>query len=336
MATDRKRVALLVGGDSSERAVSFESGRAMANALAEEKYALTAFDIANPSTREQIPGTIHACVPVEWNQLTTMLSGGGFDVVLPALHGGWGEDGTLQSLLDVAGIPYVGSGARASVIGIDKQVCKAVMRDWGVASPRGCIVQTIEECDFVLQEIDGPFVVKPNAGGSSVGTTLLRERKRDGFADDLRNAVQMALEDNSGGALVEELIEGVEITAAVLGQGSSAQVLPLLEIVPQRGGGFFDYEAKYTQGGAQHIIPPRLPEAVIATISDWALRTHRALECRGVSRSDFIVTSEGKPHFLEINTLPGMTEMSLVPDCARAAGINFENLLQFLIEQALQ
>ena len=331
---------MLVGGDSSERPVSFETGKAMANALSPEKFAVTVFDVASPETLEKVTTDEaqglgakprHACVPVEWNQLTTTLYTSGFDIVLPALHGGWGEDGTLQALLDVAGIPYVGSGARASVIGIDKQVCKAVMREHGVKSPRGRVARNLEEAEAIFAEISGPVVIKPNSGGSSVGVTLIRDR--NGAAETLRAAVQSAFTDG-GQALIEELIEGAEVTAAVLGAGAEARVLPLLEIVPASVDGFFDYQSKYTVGGAQHIIPPRFPEETLETIRNYALIVHRIAGARGVSRSDYIVTNSGEAYFLEINTLPGMTELSLVPDCARAAGIEFAELLELLITAA--
>lgn len=318
----------------------------MANALPAERYAVTVFDVAGQETRESSATAAgdglgsrprHACLPVEWKQLTTTLYTSGFDVVLPALHGGWGEDGTLQALLDVAGIPYVGSGPRASVIAMDKQSCKAVMKDQGLKVPPGRVINDIGELDEIAPAFKKGCVVKPNGGGSSVGVSILRPAA-DGSSEELLTALHAAIDDalaDGSGALIEELVEGTEVTAAVLGTGDKAQVLPLLEIVPQRGGGFFDYEAKYTQGGAQHIIPPRLPQPVLDQIAEQARKVHQTLNCRGVSRSDFIVTEDHTPYFLEINTLPGMTEMSLVPDCARAAGISFSELLEKLIDQAL-
>jgi D-alanine-D-alanine ligase len=134
---------------------------------------------------------------------------------------------------------------------------------------------------------------------------------------------------------VEEFVEGTEVTAAVFGEGRAARVLPLLEIVPHSAGGFYDYEAKYTPGGSQHLTPPRLPADVLDRVTDYALRAHRTLGCRGVARSDYIVTADGTPYFLELNTLPGMTEMSLVPDAARAAGIEFSRLIETLILEAM-
>ncbi|RYD83457.1 MAG: ATP-grasp domain-containing protein [Sphingomonadales bacterium] len=183
-----------------------------------------------------------------------------------------------------------------------------------------------------LDEVDIPFplVVKPAAGGSSVGTSILET----GDDSSLRAAVAKALLDGSG-ALIEEFIAGVEVSCAVLGEGEKAKALPVIEIVPEKGGGFYDYEAKYSSGGSSHLIPPRLPEEVQRDIQLLALKAHRALGARGVTRSDFIITPEGKAVYLETNTTPGMTETSLVPDAARAVGIEFPQLIEKLLEMAL-
>ncbi|MBV9468359.1 MAG: D-alanine--D-alanine ligase [Abitibacteriaceae bacterium] len=326
------KVAVLLGGDSSEREISFKTGRAMAAALSPARFDVTLFDVASPSTQEKEAlfgtGQNAAATPLTWDQVPNTLRTGQFDVALPALHSGWGEDGTLQAALELAGIPYAGSPPRASMIAIDKQICKAVMHDVGIPVPRGGTINHPGD----QAPWDGPCVIKPNAGGSSVGVTILRN-PRD--AAGWQRGVCAALSDGSS-ALVEEMIEGVEVTAGVLGQGPTARVLPLIEIVPQSAGGFYDYEAKYALGGSQHLIPPRLPQEVLARLSDYALRAHRVLGCRGVSRSDFIVNTDGTPYFLEINTLPGMTETSLVPDAARAAGISFDSLVETLVREALQ
>ena len=339
---EKIRVAVLLGGDSSEREVSFRSGVAMAQALSPEKYSVTLFDVATPETRATAESTRalalgdkprHACLPVEWNQLTTTLYTMPFDAVLPATHGGWGEDGTLQSLLDVAGIPYAGSTAHACAIAINKQVCKAFLKDLGIAVPRGVLVSSLDELDEAANEwINGtPVVVKPNEGGSSVAVTILREP--DSAA--LRAAVETALSDGSS-ALIEEFIAGTEITCATYGEGASTQALPLIEIVPQDSSAFYDYEAKYADGGSQHLIPPRISDDASTQAAQAAIRAHRALGCRGVARSDFIVGENNTPYFLEINTIPGMTQTSLVPDAARAAGIGFEKLVESLIEDAMK
>lgn len=323
-----------MGGDSSERSVSFSSGRAVADALDAEKYIVTCFDVSNMGHRGDVSRSDamgrrprHAIFPVAWDHLATALYTNGFSVIFPLLHGGRGEDGTLQTLLDVADLRYVGSPARACAIAIDKPLCKAYLRDFGIDSPRGAFVSGVDELERV--EIGFPCVVKPASGGSSVGTSILMT----GDAQSLKSAVAKALLDGSG-ALIEEFVEGVEVTCAVWGEGEGAQALPVIEIVPQKGGGFYDFEAKYASGGSQHLIPPRLSEEIQREIAELALRAHQVLGCRGVTRSDFIVTSAGKPLYLETNTTPGMTETSLVPDAARAAGLEFGDLVAKLLEMA--
>ena len=319
-----------MGGDSSERAVSFSSGRAVADALQSAGYAVTCFDVSNQGYRGDISRADamgrrprHAIFPLAWDHLVTALYTNGFNAIFPVLHGGRGEDGTLQTLLEVGDLPFVGSRARACAIAIDKPLAKAYLRDFGVQSPRGQFVADVEELDG---SIAVPCAVKPASGGSSVGTSILQA----GEPSELRRAVARALTDGSG-ALVEELIEGTEVTCAVMGEGEAARALPVIEIVPQKGGGFYDFEAKYSAGGSEHLIPPRLSDEVQRQIAEQSLRVHRALNCRGVTRCDWICNDAGL-WFLEINTTPGMTETSLVPDAARAAAIEFSDLVAQLVK----
>ena len=338
----RLKVALLTGGDSSERAVCFATASSVANALDASRFDVTIFDVSLPQTRAFDPyggdralGTRprHVIVGVDWNTLITQLYTTGFDVVFPALHGGRGEDGTLQALLEIAGVPYVGSGTHACAIAIDKQVCKAFMSGYEIAVPHGRIFWNWEQWQREGAEWrDKPCVVKPNAGGSSVATTIFSQAPTE---DEMKNALQAAFDDGSG-ALVEELVTGTEVTCAVLGAGENARALPIIEIVPKSDSSFYDYAAKYHSGGSQHLIPPRLDVQVLAEIEKCALRAHRALGCRGVARSDYIVRDDGTSVFLEINTLPGMTSTSLVPDAARAAGVEFPQLLERLLQAALE
>ncbi len=330
MQNQQQTVAVLMGGDSSERAVSFSSGRAVADALADAGYGVTCFDVSNQGYRGDISRADamgrrprHAIFPLAWDHLVTALYTNGFNAIFPVLHGGRGEDGTLQTLLEVADLPYVGSPARACAIAIDKPLAKAYLREMGIQSPRGVYLSDVEELDDSIQI---PCAIKPASGGSSVGTTILKS----GDDADLRNAIARALTDGSG-ALIEELIEGTEVTCAVMGEGENARALPVIEIVPQKGGGFYDFEAKYSAGGSEHLIPPRLSEEIQEQIKQHSLKVHRALHCRGVTRCDWIC-NDGGPWFLEINTTPGMTETSLVPDAARAQGIEFAQLVGDLIK----
>ena len=319
-----------MGGDSSERAVSFSSGRAVADALADAGYTVTCFDVSNQGYRGDISRADamgrrprHAIFPLAWDHLVTALYTNGFSAIFPVLHGGRGEDGTLQTLLEVGELPFVGSPARACAIAIDKPLAKAYLRDFGIASPRGIYVADVDE---LSDEISIPCAIKPASGGSSVGTTILKT----GSQGDLRAAVARALTDGSG-ALIEELIEGTEVTCAVMGEGENARALPVIEIVPQKGGGFYDFEAKYSAGGSQHLIPPRLSDEIGAQIQEQSEKVHRVLGCRGVTRCDWICNDDGL-WFLEINTTPGMTETSLVPDAARAAGLEFTQLVGDLVK----
>ena len=330
MQNQQQTVAVLMGGASSERPVSFSSGRAVADALANAGYSVTCFDVSNQGYRGDISRADamgrrprHAIFPLAWDHLVTALYTNGFSAIFPVLHGGRGEDGTLQTLLEVGNLPYVGSGARACAIAIDKPLAKAYLREFGIQSPRGHFVLDVEELG---DSIPIPCAIKPASGGSSVGTSILKT----GAPDDLRGAVARALTDGSG-ALIEELIEGTEVTCAVMGAGDAATALPVIEIVPQKGGGFYDFEAKYSAGGSQHLIPPRLSEEVQNQIQEQSLKVHRALDCRGVTRCDWICNDAGL-WFLEINTTPGMTETSLVPDAARAAGIEFSQLVADLVK----
>lgn len=333
-------VAVLMGGDSSERSVSFSSGRAVADAFDPARFSVTCFDVSSfgsrgDTSRADAMGRKprHAIFPVAWDHLTTALYTNGFDLVFPTLHGGRGEDGTLQTLLEIADLRFVGSPARACAIAIDKPLCKAFLREWGVMSPTGHFFASVEELDENAEFSNADFrpcVVKPAGGGSSVGVSILPTGNRE----SVKNAVAKALADGSG-ALVEEFVEGVEVTCAVMGEGARARALPVIEIVPQKGEGFYDFEAKYLVGGSEHLIPPRLSDAVQSEIQRLSQVAHRALGCRGVSRSDFLVSHERGVFYLETNTTPGMTETSLVPDAARAVGLAFGELVEKLAFGAL-
>lgn len=326
-------VAVLLGGDSSERGVSLRSGQAVAQAFDRERFRVTCFDLndsgsiaslARPSALGQHP--LLPVFPLAWKDLIVSLYTNGFDLVFPVLHGGRGEDGTLQHLLEVVGLPFVGSPARACSVAIDKPLTKAYLGTLGLPSPRGWFVGSLEE--LAAQDIAFPCVVKPAGGGSSVGVSILQS------AEGLANAVRASLADGSD-ALIEEWVPGVEVTCAVMGEGEGARALPSIEIVPKLGEGFYDFEAKYARGGSDHLIPPRISDGLQVEVAGMALRAHRALGCRGMTRSDFLVSDERGAVFLEINTSPGMTETSLVPDAARAAGLSFEALVEELAMDAL-
>jgi D-alanine-D-alanine ligase len=252
-------------------------------------------------------------------------------VAFLALHGRYGEDGTLQGLLDLLGIPYVGSGTLASALAMDKAMAKKVLAAEGLPVPAGTLVERVvfrrdpsgETRRAVAAAM--PAIVKPVAQGSSVGLSLV------GDASSMRPALEKALAHDAR-ALVEERLDGPEITVGVLGNRELA-ALPVVEIVPRDG--LFDYVSKYDPELTQEICPARIPEATARVAQDLAVRAHRALSCRGLSRTDMIVTSRG-PVVLEVNTLPGMTVNSLLPKAARVAGISFPELLDRLVRLALE
>ncbi len=326
-------VAVLLGGDSSERSVSLSSGRAVAEALDPARFAVTCFDVNDNTSIESVAlpsplGERPSCplFPLAWKDLIVALDANGFDVVFPVLHGGRGEDGTLQRLLEVAGLKYVGSPARACTIAIDKPLAKSYLSTFGLPSPRGFFVSSLEELG--QHDIPFPCVVKPAGGGSSVGVTILQS------SEGLQEAVGKSLADGSG-ALIEEFIPGIEVTCTVMGEGDNARALPAIEIVPKLGDGFYDFEAKYAKGGSDHLIPPRISDGLQVEVAGMALRAHQLLGCRGVTRSDFLVSDERGAIYLETNTSPGMTATSLVPDAARAIGFDFPKLVAKLVEDAL-
>ncbi len=307
------RVAVIMGGRSSEREVSLRTGQQVSQALRSRGHEVAEFDVDE--------------------NLVENLKKAGVDVAYIALHGKYGEDGTMQGLLELMGIPYVGSGVLASALGMDKVMAKKLFRYDGITTPADFVVnkEDLERQDQasltkkILEKVGLPMVVKPNASGSTVGVTIVHNQ------DELWGALKEAFRYDES-VLVEEYIKGTEITATVIGN-SRPKVYPLIEIVPKTA--FYDYEAKYTKGMSEHIIPPRVPEEQQAKAKELALRAYQSLGCRGFARVDLIVRStDGKPYVLEVNTLPGMTETSLVPDAARAEGISFPDLVEMLLRLA--
>jgi len=251
------------------------------------------------------------------------------DVVLIALHGRFGEDGTVQGLLELLEIPYVGSGVLASALAMNKIVARKVLEYEGLPVPKGLAVSRGAALDAVRSQVADsigyPAVVKPNEQGSTIGISIVRS------ADELAEALKLAFEYDDR-VLIEEFVEGIEITCGILGNDDPV-ALPLVEIVPE--GGFYDYHAKYTPGATDEIVPARISEAQTKEAQGLALACHKALCCRGMSRVDMIVSGD-RICVLEVNTIPGMTPTSLLPRAAEAAGISFARLLDTLIGFALE
>jgi len=350
------RVGVLTGGASAERDISLATGAQIQRSLPAEKYDVVlldplAFMVRNPQIteaqraqarellaggarldparelpkglEEEIHSASKALVPAT---RAIADSGEPLDVVLIALHGTWGEDGRIQGLLDTLGVPYTGSGVKSSAIAMDKVMTKTLLAAAGLDVPRGAVVRSDAGRDLEESRRVGlPAFVKPVASGSSVGASIVRR------GEDLAPAIADALRYDER-ALVEEYLKGTELTVAVIGN-DELQALPVIEIVPKRE--FFDYHAKYDAGESEEIVPARIPDEVAKRVQELAIRAHRALDCRGMSRTDFVWAGD-RMVALEVNTIPGMTANSLLPRAAKAAGIPFGGLLTKLIDWALE
>jgi D-alanine-D-alanine ligase len=300
-----KHVAVLMGGWSAERDVSLRSGKACADAAERAGYRVSRVDV----TRD-VAAVLKALKP---------------DVALNVLHGRPGEDGTLQGLLEVLAIPYSHSGVMASAVAMQKDVAKVIMKTAGVAVPEGRVVSRREAA--AAHALPRPYVIKPIAEGSSFGVFIVTEQHghppQELTRDDWAYGEQL---------LVEPYIRGKELTCAVLGD----RALDVIEIVAATR--FYDYEAKYAPGGSKHILPAPIPPFVYEAVRSLSLKAHYALGCRGVTRADFryddqATGTEGL-FCLEVNTQPGMTETSLVPELAAHAGMTFEDLVRWMVEDA--
>ena len=300
-----KHVAVLMGGWSAERDVSLRSGKACADALVRLGYRVTRIDVGR-----DIASVLNTVKP---------------DVALNVLHGRPGEDGTLQGLLEIVGIPYSHSGVLASSLAMQKDMAKAIFRAAGVPVPEGLVADRFEAAKSHL--LPPPYVIKPIAEGSSVGVFVVTP-------EHAHPPQELTREDWTYGerVIVEKYIAGKELTCAVIGD----EALGVIEIVPTVR--FYDYEAKYAPGGSKHVLPAPVSPFVYQQVRELALGAHKALGCRGVSRADFrfddrLGGTEGLV-CLEVNTQPGMTETSLVPELAGHAGIPFDELVRWMVEDA--
>jgi len=300
-----KHVAVLMGGWSAEREISLRSGKACADALERQGYRVTRIDAGR--------------------DIASVLSATGPDAALNLLHGRPGEDGTIQGVLEILGIPYSHSGVLASALAMQKDRAKLVMAAQGVPVPEGRVVSRFEAAKE--HALPRPYVIKPISEGSSVGVFIVTEGHE-------HPPQELTREDWSFGEFVlcERYIAGKELTCAVMGD----RALDVIEIVPMVR--FYDFEAKYAPGGSKHVLPAILKPNVYQEVRRLALQAHRALGCRGISRADFRFDDrmDGTRGLvcLEVNTQPGMTETSLVPELAAHAGVTFEELVKWMVEDA--
>lgn len=302
-------VALLAGGASGERDISIASGQGAKEALEAAGFNVMVFD------------------PVIRDDLRALMDGD-FDVAFLCLHGKYGEDGTIQGMLEVLGIPYIGSGVWSSALAIDKIRAKVFYEHYGIATPQSLTMYDAPSLSGaeVIEKLGSPCVVKPACEGSALGVHIAKT------AEEVDQAMAEAFTHDRE-VLIETYIQGTELTVAVLGNDDPV-ALPVIQIVPQAE--FYDFQSKYAPGGSRHICPAPLSEEDTKHAQETALAAHRALGCRGISRTDIILDAAGKCWTLETNTVPGMTSTSLLPDSARAAGISFPELCTTLVRYALE
>ncbi len=306
-----KRIGVLMGGQSSEREVSLRTGQAVHQSLLRRGYEAVAIDVGPDLYRDLAKQKVQ--------------------IAFLALHGPGGEDGTIQGFLETIGIPYTGSGVQASAVGMHKVTTKILAGSQGVPVPGGTVVRRGEQPSLALAlkaaKLKLPVVVKPASQGSTIGVTIVRKPAH------WKPALALAHRYDPD-AMVEAYIPGHEITVSILG-GSEGQiaVLPAVEIVAPDG--FYDFSAKYQKGKTQYLCPAPLTASVTKQIGELARRTYEALACEGAARVDFRITPRGKPYMLEINTVPGMTETSLLPMAAGRAGLTYDALVERILQSAL-
>ncbi len=325
------KIVVLLGGDSPERDVSVSSGMGVVRALRECGHEVCSLDPALPLDGQAEPDDVRIAeapsgqIPVlppertfEWVNSPFIR---GADVTFVGLHGGSGEDGTIQAILEIAGIPYTGTGVLGSALAMNKGCSKALFRGAGVRTAPSLVLREYDETGpdrvggLIEREIGYPVVIKPVCQGSSVGFSFVPDR--GGLAAGLEKAAAY-----HGGTMIERFIPGREITAAIL----DGEPLPLVEVIPE--GGFYDYRCKYTKGCSEYVVPARIEPVVTERIQREAVLAYEALMCRDYARADFRLSDDGEPYCLEVNTLPGMTGLSLVPMAASAVGISFGELLE--------
>lgn len=305
LEADATTIAVIYGGDSSEREVSLHSGREVYQSLVRQGFKAELIDVTE--------------LLLSKGNLSRFAGTDRPDLAFLAVHGTNSEDGAVQGLFELLHMPYTGSGVQASAKAMDKDLTKQILSANGVRVPAGKLVRSVEEA----KDLKAPAVVKPNAEGSTVGLSFVESQ------DQLEPAIRKAL-TYGGACLVEEWVRGMEISVPVL---ADRALLPV-EIAPASG--FYDFASKYTPGATEEIVPARLPEEVIKQVQEIALKAHGVLGCQGASRTDMIIAAGNTPYVLEVNTLPGMTSTSLLPNSAKAAGIDFDALVLWLVEDALK
>lgn len=304
------KILVVMGGTSSECEVSLRSGQAVFDALVRQGFNVEKFILNENNVCEIIDIKPDLCVL--------------------ALHGKGGEDGTIQGMLELTGIKYTGSGIASSANCMNKILTKKLLQINGIPTPQYAVINkgenVIDFVDDILVQFDFPLVVKAPCQGSSVGVEIAHNKEQ--LIKSIENNI-----DYDGEILIEEFIYGTELTVPVMYDNDKLITLPIVEIVSENA--FYDFESKYTTGMSHHIIPARVSDDARDKINRYAIDAYKALSCKGVARIDFFIDKDNNPYVIEINTLPGMTATSLVPDSAKAAGISFDELVNRIVMQAL-
>ena len=298
-----KKIGVLMGGMSSEREISLKTGTAICNALKETGYNVVSIDVGKDIAKKIADEKI--------------------DVAFIALHGKYGEDGTVQGILEIMGIPYTGSGVLGSAVSMNKVISKELFERHGIPTPTYEVIYKKDYRKGHKFMTGFPLIVKPANGGSTIGVNVV---DNIGILD---SAIYDAFKFDDY-ILIEKFIDGIVLTAGVL----EDMTLPVIEICPKKG--FYDYESKYTPGMTEYFIPARIDKKKTEECQKLALKCHKVLRCRGITRTDMIMDKEQNIFVLEINTIPGMTATSLIPMAARAAGIEFKALLIKALEMAVR
>lgn len=299
-----KKIGVLMGGVTKEREISLRTGAAISTSLKRMGYDAVDIDVGS--------------------DVVERIRAEAIDVAFIALHGKFGEDGCIQGLLEMMRIPYTGGGVMGSSVGMDKVVCDMVAMQLGIPIPREeCFNINDGPADMIAQRVTTscPVIVKPSREGSTINMTIVRK------PEDLQKAIEIAAKSDEK-IIVQEFITGKEVTVGIL----NGKALPALEIAPKSG--FYDYSSKYTKGATEYILPARISPKVAQKIQDWSVAVFDALDCSGTARCDYIVGDDDRAFFLEINTIPGMTELSLVPKAAAHIGIDFDHLVSEILNAA--
>jgi len=326
-------VALMLGGASPERAVSKHSAEGVLQALRNLDYNVVLIDPAygtnQPKSEKEYFDECDTSPISHSNYLEAVNSHllDNVDVVFNALHGSWGEDGTIQSLLEFKNIPYTGSGILASAASMDKHITKSIIKHGGVSTANWLILER-NNYNFIrlMKELETkftfPIVIKPNDQGSAIGLSICKN------VEEVEDGIELAFQFSKK-ILIEQYIEGYEVTVGIIGE----QVLPVLEIKPKHF--YYDYDCKYTDGMSEYEVPAKFPQEVCDLLQSQSILAYNSVGCKNYGRIDFRLDKDHNPFCLEINTLPGLTSTSLLPKAAKAIGISFEELIDRIIQKSL-